>query len=309
LTGDFELRLEDGELIRVRKVILAVGLTHFDYLPPELAPLPKERVTHSSKNRTVDQFKGRNVTVLGGGASALDLAALLHQAGALVQVVARKPAIRFHDLPKPGPRSLSDRLRNPMTGIGAGWKLFLCSNLPTVFRLMPEQFRLERVRRILGPAPGWFIREQVVGKVPFHLGCSVSNVTVPNGHVRLELLDGCGARRIIETEHLIAATGYKVDLRRLTFIAPNDLAQIQSVESTPILSSNFESSLPGLYFVGTSAANTFGPLLRFAVGAQFTARRLSKHLAKSRSRVWAGAPVIQRHKVMRPAGSVSAEPN
>jgi hypothetical protein len=108
------------------------------------------------------------------------------------------------------------------------------------------------------------------------------------------MLDGGGAKRIIETEHLIAATGYKVDLRRLTFIASNDLAQVQSVEHTPILSSNFESSLPGLYFVGASAANTFGPLLRFAVGAQFTARRLSRYLAKSRSRVWAGGPAIRK---------------
>ena len=61
-------------------------------------------------------------------------------------------------------------------------------------------------------------------------------------------------------------------------------AGVRSVEHTPVLSSNFESSVPGLYFVGASAANTFGPLLRFAFGAGFTSRRLSRHLAKSADR-------------------------
>jgi hypothetical protein len=46
----------------------------------------------------------------------------------------------------------------------------------------------------------------------------------------------------------------------------------------PALSSNFESSIPGLYFVGATAANTFGPLLRFAYGAGFAAQRVSKRL-------------------------------
>jgi hypothetical protein len=88
-------------------------------------------------------------------------------------------------------------------------------------------------------------------------------------------------QRTLVADHIIAATGYKVDLRRLSFLDWELQARIQSVEQTPVLSSNFESSLPGLYFVGASAANSFGPLLRFAFGAEFAARRLSRHLAKS----------------------------
>jgi hypothetical protein len=48
-----------------------------------------------------------------------------------------------------------------------------------------------------------------------------------------------------------------------------------------VLTSNFESTVPSLYFVGVTAANTFGPLLRFAYGAGFAAPRLSKHLART----------------------------
>jgi hypothetical protein len=40
------------------------------------------------------------------------------------------------------------------------------------------------------------------------------------------------------------------------------------------LSSRFESSVPGLFFVGALSANTFGPLTRFAFGAGFAAERL-----------------------------------
>ncbi len=182
---------------------------------------------------------------------------------------------------------------------------------------MPEQFRLDKVRRILGPAPGWFVKQEVVGKVPLHLGHSITDAKVQNGGVRLELGDVAGTRRTIEAEHVIAATGYRVDLRRLPFMDSNDLAQIRSVENTPVLSSNFESSLPGLYFVGTSAANTFGPLLRFACGAKFTARRLAKHLAKSAPRNGDEAGTVRmvpvdnvpsRKDVDRPPATVPKDP-
>src|SRR5262249_9557139 len=140
-------------------------------------------------------------------------------------------------------------------------------------------FRLNRVRRILGPAPGWFTKEQVVGKVVLNLGVEISRATVESGRVRIELRDGDGTHGTVFTDHVIAATGYKVDLRRLEFLGGAVRDAIRSVANTPILSSNFETSLPGLYFVGVSAANTFGPLLRFAFGARFAARRISRHLA------------------------------
>lgn len=277
----FQVDVEGGETVAARRVVVAVGLTYYQYLPPIFEGLPETHVSHSSRHAALDHFNGREVTVVGAGSSAFDLAALLHQAGARVQVVARKPTVNFYDPPPKGSRSLVERIRNPLTGIGTGWRMFLCAEAPLVFRLMPEQFRLEKVRLLLGPGPGWFIKEDVVGKVPLQLGFSIKEVKVNNGSVRLQLADAIGATRTLETQHIIAATGYRVDLRRLAFLNPADLAGIKSVEHTPVLSSNFESSLPGLYFVGSSAANTFGPLLRFAVGAKFTARRLARHLART----------------------------
>jgi hypothetical protein len=92
---------------------------------------------------------------------------------------------------------------------------------------------------------------------------------------------------------VIAATGYKTDLDRLKFISPEIRAKIKSLNGTPVLSSNFESSVPGLYFAGVSAANSFGPVMRFAFGAGFAAKTLTRALEKTASRQTAAMPVAR----------------
>lgn len=304
-SAGFQLRLADGEVCCARNVIVAVGLTHYAYMPPLFSDMPEEFVSHSSAHHALDHFQGRSVAVVGAGASALDLAALLYQAGADVQLVARNSTIRFHDPPRK--RSLLDRMRAPTTGLAHGWNLVFCTKAPGVFHRMPERFRLDFVRRTLGPAPGWFIKQEVVGRVPFHLGVNVTAAEVRNSRVHLELTNRAGERRPLVADHVIAATGYTVDLRRLTFLTSDLRSAIDDVEQTPILSSNFESSVAGLYFVGISAANSFGPLLRFAFGARFAAARLTKHLARLGSR---RSVAIGRHdetrleKAEQPQGAV-----
>lgn len=276
----FRLTLATGERLMARRVVVAVGLTYYSWLPPELAALPEELVTHSSRYGDLDRFAGREIAVIGGGSSAVDIAALLHQAGAAVQVIARSPVIRFHDPPSQQEGFL-DRVRAPHTGIGPGWKLWLCAHMPAVFRLMPEKFRIEKVKQILGPAPCWFTKEQVVGKVQFTLGVTITGAAVQDGRVRLHLTGADGAKQTVDADHVIAGTGYRADLARLTFLHPQISGGLRQVGNSPALSANFESTVPGLYFVGLSAANTFGPLVRFAFGAGFAAARLSRHLART----------------------------
>jgi hypothetical protein len=57
-----------------------------------------------------------------------------------------------------------------------------------------------------------------------------------------------------------------------------------------VLSSTFESSVPGLYFVGIAAANSFGPVMRFAFGAGFAAKRLTQAMAQALARSRASVP-------------------
>jgi thioredoxin reductase len=278
-SAGFQIRLEDEEIVTARRLVVAVGLSHFEHLPPFLSAFPSAFVTHSSRHCTLDHFRRREVAVVGSGASALDLAALLHEAGALVHLAARDSVIRFHEPPEIS-RPLWKRIRYPMTGIGSGWKPLFCTSAPLLFRQLPERFRLHAVRRLLGPAPAWFIKDQTVGNVQFHLDVSIARPSLQNNRVSLRLTDRTGVGRTLAVDHVIAATGYKVDLRRLAFLDSELLAGIRSVDQTPLLSADFESSVPGLHFVGTSSANSFGPLMRFVFGARFTARRLVRPLAK-----------------------------
>jgi cation diffusion facilitator CzcD-associated flavoprotein CzcO len=280
----FEVQLENGEMFLARAVVVAAGISHFGYVPPVLASLPAKFMTHSSRHSLVDGFRGKEVAIIGAGASAVDLAALLCQAGASVQLIARSKAIRFHDPPTGKPRTILDKIQRPLTGIGSGWKLAFYANVPHLFQRLPKNIRLRAVKKTLGPAPGWFVKQEVVGKVPFHLGFDVTAANVSNGKVVLDLVSEDGTRKQLSADHVIAATGYKVDLGRLPFLGDSLRKTIQSVEQSPILSPHFESSISGLYFVGTAAANSFGPLMRFACGAEYTARRLSHHLAKLASK-------------------------
>jgi hypothetical protein len=47
----------------------------------------------------------------------------------------------------------------------------------------------------------------------------------------------------------------------------------------PQLNSCFQTSVPGLYFIGPLSQGSFGPLFRFVTGAEHTARRVSAYLA------------------------------
>jgi len=281
-SNGFVLHLDDGEVVHARRVVLAVGITHLAYVPPSLAGLPSESVSHSFSHHELEKFRGRKVIVIGSGSSAIDMAALLDEGGVDVQLVARATKLKFHEKQQMDkPRSLWQRLRYPQSGLGPGLKSRLVSDWPLLFHYLPESFRLKLVRTHLGPAGGWFAKDMIVGRVPTLLGQSVEGATLTNGKVQLILRGLDGQQQSIQADHVIAATGYCVDLERLKFLSEKIRTKIKAVNSSPILSSSFESSVRGLYFVGISAANSFGPLMRFAYGATFAARRVTASLAKS----------------------------
>lgn len=275
----FTLRAEDGELFNASRVVVAVGIGRFQYLPPVLAALPAAYASHSAAHRTVDRFAGQDIVVVGAGASAIDMAMELLRVGARVRVVARRRAIQFHD--KPAPRTVWDSLTAPMSGLGPGWKSRLCTDAPLVFHAMPEKFRIDVVRRYLGPAACWFTRDAVEGHAAFMLESQIARATVHDGRVHLGLTRADGTVEEITADHVIGATGYRVDLARLPFLSAPLRAKIRLCDTSPALSTKFESSVPGLYFVGITAANSFGPVSRFAYGARFTAPRLSAHLRRT----------------------------
>jgi thioredoxin reductase len=281
----FALTTQTGEIVLARRVVVAVGITHFGYVPPIFADLPEELATHSSQYTHVDKFNGRTVAVIGAGASAADIAGLLHDAGAEVHLIARGDTIHFHEPPGVEPRPLSQRILKPRSGLGQGWRARLCTHYPLIFHALPARIRLRALAGINGPAPGWFAKDKVVGRVNIHLNSDTKKVDVlgdiPGKRLNLHLSQSDGTAKDIQVDHVIAATGYKVRFKRLNFIDPDLLNNMTKVEDAPVLSTNFESSIPGLYVVGLASATSFGPLCRFAYGAQFTSDRIARHLAET----------------------------
>jgi thioredoxin reductase len=275
----FVLKMENGETVTTRRVVLAVGITHFEQVPANLAHLPAELLTHSFDHADPSAFKGRNVVVVGGGSSAIDLAAVLHEAGAQVQLVARRSALKFHSTPTGKPRSLWQQIRHPQSGLGPGLRSRFFSDAPGVFHYLPEGLRLEFVEKTLGPSAGWFVKDKMA-RVPCLLGHEVLGGDMQGGKVRLRLKASDGTQREVLTEHVIAATGYKPDLNRLAFLSNEIRSKIKVLKGAPVLSTSFESSVPGIYFAGLSAANSFGPVMRFAFGAGFAARRITETMVK-----------------------------
>ncbi|MGE0224631.1 MAG: FAD-dependent oxidoreductase [Acetobacteraceae bacterium] len=282
-SGDgFRLTLDDGETTEAHRVVVAAGIAPFWFIPPELGGLPKPLLSHSIDHHKLDGFSGKEVAIIGGGASSLDLAALMHERKAAVTVITRGDRIAWCDPPRP--RSMIDKIRWPMSGIGTGWRSLACELAPMVFHRMPAEFRVMVVRKHLGPAPGWSVREYVEQNVPIALNAIVADAREIDGRAYLRLRMQGGGTQEITTDHVIAATGFRVNLDRLAFLSLDLRARMKRVDQAPALSGQFESSIPGLYFIGTAAANSFGPLLRFAHGAGFASRRLSAHLSRLSSR-------------------------
>jgi hypothetical protein len=113
-----------------------------------------------------------------------------------------------------------------------------------------------------------------MGGVRVHAGHIVTGVTAQNGELALRLDNGTRST----VDHALLATGYALDIRKMGVLAPSLVEQIQLHPGTgcPVLSSNFESSVPGLRFAGSSAVPSYGPLMRFVAGAGYAAQSIAR---------------------------------
>ena len=278
----FTLRLDSEEVVTARRVVIAAGIASFNNMPPELEAIKGPLCSHSINHHLLGRFAGQKVLIIGGGASGVGLAALMSPKGADVSVAARRSYIPYCDPPRP--RSLLERIQEPETGLGYGWRSLACVYAPTLFYQMPRDFRHLVVRKHLGPAPGWTSREVVERDVNVILGAKLAGSRRVGDKAQVTLRIDNAGEKVVEVDHVVAATGFKVDMRRLQFLSPVIREKLRCSDYTPELSSHFETSVPGLFVVGTAAANNFGPLMRFAYGAGFAARRVSSFMVRTAAR-------------------------
>lgn len=274
----FTATLSTGDEVTARNVVLASGITGMAYVPQELRELWGDGVSHSSEHVTVSGL-GRNVVIVGAGQSALELAALALEHGSSPQVLVRQEEVRWNPYPR-RVRTLWQRIRGPRAPLGDGWKLLAYSHGAQYFRHVPYRRRMRIVRETLGPAGAWWLRDRLEPHRVLRLGHRVLAADHEAGRVKLRLAVGDGRTEEVYTDRVIAATGYRVDVRNLRFIGRELVARIAVRDGAPVLSPEFESSVPGLFFVGLPAAATFGPLMRFVCGSGVAALRVSRAVAR-----------------------------
>ena len=159
----------------------------YRHLPAELAGLPSELVTHTADHHDLEDFKGRRVVVVGAGQSALETAALLHEAGVEVQVIARAPELSWNET-NPEHLSALGKLKRPVTQLCEGWRCAFW-NTPSAFRALPEGYRIRKAKTVLGPSGAWWLKDRFDGVMDALTGHRVKEAVAKGSGVRL-VLDG-----------------------------------------------------------------------------------------------------------------------
>lgn len=276
--GRFDITLANEERLRARRVLFATGLSHLAAMPEALRHLPAELASHTFDHTDYSPFRGKEVAVIGAGASAIEAGALVQEHGGDARILVREDRIIIHDRYDPN-RSFFERLRKPMSVIGPGKKNRILQELPLLLHFLPERRRVRFVKHYLGPAAPWWIADRFEGRVPVSLRTTVVRAERAGHRVRLTLREEGRGERALEVDHVIAGTGFVSDLDRLPYLDHSLRSRIRRVERAPALSVSFESTVRGAYFLGPIAAFSFGPLFRFVAGAEYAAPALARHLA------------------------------
>jgi thioredoxin reductase len=275
----FAITLDDGECIEAQNVVVATGIGAFPNYPVTFASLPKELASHTSDraNSDLGRFTGKRVAVVGGGQSALESAALLHENGAKVEVLVRQPFVRWLKNSS-WLEAMMDWPINPFKApgkigpIGINWLL----EHPRLFTSFPRPTQDRMAYRAIRPAGSSWLRSRTA-PTTIKPGCHAVSSAAVGDKVHLKLNDGTES----VVDHVLLGTGYRVSVARMSYLSEDLSQSIQTVKGYPVLNRGFESSIPGLYFVGASGAYSFGPLCRFVAGTPYTARTLANFAVKN----------------------------
>jgi cation diffusion facilitator CzcD-associated flavoprotein CzcO len=289
----FRAETMDGAHVRARRIVIATGLGRQAFRPEAFAGVPAEFASHASEHRDLGIFRGRRVAVVGRGQSACESAVLLHEAGAEVELICRGDVHWLGGSDRPGRAAvewLSKRLASP-SGVGPfpfNWLV----EMPDIARAMPPELRARFNARCLRPGAAAWLRPRFDG-VRVLAGERVHSAVVAGERIALMLDHGTAV-----FDHVLLGTGYKIDVARIGLLDASLLAALACRGGEPVLSAGFESSVPGLHFVGASAVASYGPLMRFIAGAGFAARELTKRVLARRGDASPGrrdaAPALPR---------------
>jgi FAD-dependent urate hydroxylase len=277
-SAGFCVTLQDGESIHTKRVVVAAGIGPFRRKPEVFREMPTQQVSHCYEGRNLGEFTGKRVVIIGAGQSALESAALLYEAGAQVEVIAKIPALRWIGMHKwlhqLGP--ITTMLYSKYDVGPAGISRLVA--YPGVVSYIPLPLKDKiRVRAVRPAGSRWLPAR--LASVKISTGRFVRSARSLGSEVELKLDDN-SERRV---DHVLLGTGYDVDISKYNFLAPELVGSIRRLNGYPDLSGGFASSVPGLHFVGATAARSFGPLLYFVAGTEFASRGLASYIAARKS--------------------------
>lgn len=270
----FRITLTDGETFTSRRVVIAAGIKSFAARPAAFDRVPSSLAKHSSEYKDLSGFKGQSVVVVGAGQSGMESAVLLREAGAQVEVLCRRENLRWVGLhPRLHHMGLISRMLYSKLDVGpAGISRLVAA--PHIFRRFPRWFQERTSYRAIRPAVAGWLMPRIAG-VPVTFMRSVVTATASGSRLCLKLDDG--TERCVD--HALLATGYRVDVTRYDFLSPTLIGKLKTVNGYPVLKRGMETSIAGLHIIGKPAVWSFGPIVGFVSGTEFTANELVRSIA------------------------------
>jgi cation diffusion facilitator CzcD-associated flavoprotein CzcO len=259
----FVAALDDGTTIPSDRVLLALGYAPFAHVPGELSDLvPAERSSHTCDFVAPDRYAGMRVLIVGGRQSAFESAALLAEAGATaVHVCHRHETPSFARSDWSWVEPTLDRIENEpdwYRRMSAAERDALNARFLAEGRLKLEPWLGPRIDR----------REIIIRPKTRIVGCERR---ADDLLVRLDAGDR------FAVDHVLYATGYRVDLRRVGFLAAgNLLPRIERRDGFPLLDGSLQSTVPGLFLTSLPATRDFGLFFGFTVAVRASARMVGR---------------------------------
>lgn len=264
--GEPFLAIAREGVIRARTVALAVGFQYFANVPADLvAILPAGSFVHTCDYVDFGDAAGHHYLVVGGRQSAFEWAALLLEAGAASVTLTHRhssPVFAVSDWSWTNP-IVAAMVENP------GWY----QDLPDSER---EAVRLRMWGEGRLKVEPWLEPRLNDGRFAVHPNTRVVEASQDVDGTRVRLDGGIE----LTVDRVVLATGYKPDLARVPFMAAgNILPRMTLAEGLPVLSTAFETDVPGLFATSILATPSFGPFFGFTLSARTAATVLAHGVA------------------------------
>jgi thioredoxin reductase len=256
----------EGDVITANNVVISVGFKYFKYIPPEFENIfPHDSYSHTCDLTDMKSMQGKRCLILGGRQSAFEWAALLVEAGAATIYISHRhksPAFTASDWSWVNP--IVDNMAHE-----PGW----FRNLATEEKDSLSKKLWEEGRLKIEPWLEKRVMKDNVKLLPYTeiVDCK----KLPGDELEVVFNNGT----IITVDHIILATGYKVMINKVPFLAKgNILSKLAIQNNFPVLDEHFQTNLPGLFITSIPASQDFGPFFGFTIAVRTSAKLIGEAL-------------------------------